>query len=74
MFFRSVARGQEGNVRDVDFLIEMEEDASALGVGGFQYEAQRLLGVEIDVIPRFELPAVEDREFAENLQLDTISL
>lgn len=66
--FGSVARGQDAEVSDVDFLIGMEEDASALGVGGFQYDAQQLLGVEIDVILTFALPAVEDRDFFHNIQ------
>ena len=33
--FGSVARGESDETSDVDFLIEMEEGASTLGVGGF---------------------------------------
>jgi predicted nucleotidyltransferase len=38
--FGSVARGESKDVSDVDFLIEMDENVSALGVGAFQYEVQ----------------------------------
>ena len=53
--FGSVARGESKDVSDMDFLIEMDEDVSALGVGAFQYEVQQFLGVKIDVIPTFAL-------------------
>ncbi|MCL5429341.1 MAG: nucleotidyltransferase domain-containing protein [Chloroflexi bacterium] len=33
--FGSVVREESTESSDVDFLIEMEKDASALGVGGF---------------------------------------
>ena len=49
--FGSVARGESKEVSDIDFLIEMDESVSALGVGAFQYESQKLLGIKIDVIP-----------------------
>lgn len=72
--FGSVARGVSDDTSDVDFLIEMEEGASALGIGGFQYEVQQLLGIRIDVVPTFVLPRVEDREFVENIQKEAVVL
>ncbi len=51
--FGSVARGESKDVSDIDFLIEMDENVSALGVGAFQYEVQQMLGIKIDVIPTF---------------------
>lgn len=72
--FGSVARRESAAASDVDFLIEMEAGASALGVGGFQYEVQKLLGVWIDVIPSHVLPAVRDREFVAHIQAEAIAL
>lgn len=72
--FGSVARGDNSEISDVDFLVEMDEGASALGVGGFQYEVQQLLGIGIDVIPTFVLPNVDDRDFVQNIQNEAVLL
>ena len=72
--FGSVARGESSEISDVDFLIEMEADASALGIGAFQFETQKLLGIHIDVIPTFTLPKVEDKIFVQSVQSEAIAL
>jgi predicted nucleotidyltransferase len=72
--FGSVARGESNDISDVDFLIEMESNASAFGVGAFQYEVQQLLGTHIDVIPTFTLPNVEDKAFAQSVQSEAVAL
>ena len=72
--FGSVARGNDSNTSDVDLLIEMKSGASAFGVGGFQFEVQKLLGVQIDVIPTFVLPNVDDKDFVQSLQRDAVAL
>jgi predicted nucleotidyltransferase len=72
--FGSVARGDETNLSDVDFLIEMESGESAFGVGAFQFEVQKLLGIQIDVVPTFALPNVDDRNFVQSLQREAILL
>lgn len=72
--FGSVARGESSDVSDVDFLIEMDDNASAFGVGAFQYEAQQLLGINIDVIPTFALKRVEDHDFVKSVQSDAVAL
>lgn len=72
--FGSVARGEAAASSDVDFLIEMDKDASALGVGGFQFEAQALLGAALDVVPTFALHQNTDREFVEAIQAQAIPL
>ena len=72
--FGSVARGDDNEVSDVDFLVEMDEGASALGIGGFQYEVQQLLGIETDVIPTFVLPKVDDQDFVQNIQSEAVPL
>jgi predicted nucleotidyltransferase len=72
--FGSVARGESQELSDIDFLIVLDESASVFGVGGFQYEAQKLLGVEIDVIPSFVLDKLNDRGFTERVQAEAIPL
>lgn len=72
--FGSVIRGESGEASDIDFLVDLEAGASAFGVGGFQYEAQQLLGVEIDVVPTFALAKVEDRDFVKNVQAEAVAL
>lgn len=72
--FGSVARGEDTKVSDVDFLVEMDDDVSALGVGAFQYEVEQLLGIQIDVIPTFALQGVDDQDFVRSVQADAIVL
>jgi predicted nucleotidyltransferase len=72
--FGSVARGEGSDASDVDFLIEMVEDASAFGIGAFQYEAQQLLGINIDVVPTYTLQRIEDQDFVEAVQAEAVAL
>ena len=72
--FGSVARGESSDVSDLDLLIEMESGASAFGVGAFQFEVQKLLGVRVDVIPAFTLPKIEDKSFVQSVQGDAVAL
>ena len=72
--FGSVARGDICEISDVDFLVEMDDNASALGIGGFQFDVQQLLGVEIDVIPTFVLPRVDDQDFVRNITSEAVAL
>jgi predicted nucleotidyltransferase len=72
--FGSVARGESTEISDVDFLIELEDDASVFGVGAFQFESQKLLGIPTDVIPTFTLSNVEDIDFVQSVQSEAIAL
>lgn len=72
--FGSIARGENQKQSDVDFLVEMESGASLFGVGGFGYEAQQLLGIQVDVVPKSVLPHTKDREFVKNIERDAIQL
>ena len=72
--FGSVARGESTAISDIDFMIEMDRDASALGIGGFQFEVQQLLGIGIDVIPTFVFPKVDDKEFIQTIQSEAVAL
>lgn len=72
--FGSVARGETTSKSDVDFLVEMQAGASLFGAAGFGYEAEKLLGVPVDVVPLSVLPQVEDQSFATAIQREAISL
>ena len=72
--FGSVARGESNKTSDIDFLIDMEAGASAFGIGAFQFEVQKLLGIHTDVIPSFTLPLVEDQSFVQAVQAEAIAL
>ena len=70
--FGSVARGVSTSTSDVDFLLEMEEGASLFGCSGFGYECEKLLGIQIDVIPSSVLSQVDDQEFVKNVRHDAV--
>jgi hypothetical protein len=72
--FGSVARGETRTESDVDFLIEMTASASALGVGGFQYDVQQLLGVDVDVVPTFALSREKDEAFVKAIEAEAVAL
>jgi hypothetical protein len=72
--FGSVARGNNTRRSDVDFLVEMDEGASLFGIAGFGYEVEKLLGIQVDVVPISVLPQVKDRQFVEKIQKEAIAL
>lgn len=48
--FGSVARGEDDENSDVDFLVELEEGRSLLDLGGLLVELRELLGHPVDVV------------------------
>ncbi|MCE1255672.1 MAG: nucleotidyltransferase domain-containing protein [Anaerolineae bacterium] len=72
--FGSIARGSSTPQSDIDFLVEMQEGQSLFGVAGFGYEAEKLLGIPVDVVPVSSLSQVNDREFIGNIQREAIVL
>jgi predicted nucleotidyltransferase len=48
--FGSVARGEQKDGSDVDFLVEFEDHRSLLDHGGLLMDLQELLGCEVDVV------------------------
>jgi uncharacterized protein len=72
--FGSAARGEDTPRSDVDFLVEMRSGASLFGIAGFGYEAEKLLGVPVDVVPLSVLSSIEDREFASRVQSEAVLL
>ena len=72
--FGSVARGESGATSDVDFLIELEQGQSALGVGAFQHETEQLLGIHVDVVPTFALRGIEDQAFVDAVESEAVAI
>jgi len=72
--FGSVAWGDNCSQSDVDFLVEMQAGVSLFGVAGFGYEAEKLMGVPVDVVPVSVLAQVEDQDFVTNIQKEAVSL
>jgi uncharacterized protein len=48
--FGSVARGEDDENSDIDFLVELEEGRSLLDLGGLLVELRDLLGHPVDVV------------------------
>ncbi len=72
--FGSTVRNEATPQSDIDFLVEMQEGTSMFGIGGFSYEAEKLLGVQVDVVPLSALPQISDREFVKNIQEGALAL
>lgn len=48
--FGSVARGEDDENSDIDFLVDMEPGRSLLDLGGLLVELQELLGCPVDIV------------------------
>jgi len=48
--FGSVARGEDDDKSDVDFLVDLEPGRSLLDLGGLLMDLQDLLGRDVDVV------------------------
>ena len=72
--FGSVARGESTPASDVDFLLDMNRDASLFGVGGFIHDSSKLLGIKVDAVPRCVLAQVDDQAFAHRIQEEAVPL
>jgi predicted nucleotidyltransferase len=72
--FGSVARGESTEHSDVDFLVEIQENASLFDVAGFSYDIEKLLGLSVDVVPASLLPMVADQCFAKKIKEEAVLL
>jgi len=54
--FGSVARGEESDDSDIDFLVELEQGRSLLDLGGMLMDLREELGVEVDLTTTSSLP------------------
>ncbi|TCL62259.1 hypothetical protein EDC14_10262 [Hydrogenispora ethanolica] len=48
--FGSVARGDDDEKSDIDFLVELEPGRSLLDLGGLLIELEDLLGCSVDIV------------------------
>jgi uncharacterized protein len=68
--FGSVARGEARTGSDLDLLIDLPERSGFLTLGAIARDVERLVGVEVDVVPASALrPTYRDRILAEALPL-----
>jgi len=64
--FGSVARGEDDEKSDVDFLVDLEDERSLLDLGGLLMDLRVLLDREVDVVSSDGLRArIRDRVLAE---------
>ena len=55
--FGSVARGEDDDQSDLDFLVDLDPGRSLLDLGGLQFELEALLGRPVDVVTESGLKA-----------------
>lgn len=63
--FGSVARGDNGENSDVDFLVEFEMGRTLLDLIGLKLDLQDLLGATVDVVTPNSLRYIRERVLAE---------
>jgi predicted nucleotidyltransferase len=54
--FGSARHGRDREGSDLDLLVDPRPDASLFDLGAIQYEVERLVGVEVDVLTPDDLP------------------
>ncbi|OGR89748.1 MAG: nucleotidyltransferase [Elusimicrobia bacterium RIFCSPLOWO2_01_FULL_60_11] len=68
--FGSVARGEDDEASDIDFLVDMTPGHSLLDLGGFMMDVQSKLGHRVDVVTESGLrPRIHDRVLREAIPL-----
>lgn len=67
--FGSVARGENTERSDVDFLVDMEPGRTLFDLAGFVADLQDLLGLRVDVVTPGGLKYTRERILAEAVHL-----
>lgn len=68
--FGSVATGENRPGSDIDFLVDLDEGRGLLDLGGFLWDLQNLLGVEVDLVESGSVhPYIRGRVLAEAVPL-----
>jgi len=68
--FGSVARGEDDDISDVDFLVDLEEGRGLFSLGGLVMDLRVLLGRGIDVATPEDLkPRIKERVLKEAIPL-----
>jgi len=68
--FGSVARGDNVEDSDVDFLVDMDKGRTLFDLAGFVADLQDLLGVNVDVVTPGGLRYIRERVMAEARPLE----
>jgi hypothetical protein len=63
--FGSVARGENRDGSDVDFLVEFDSERTLFDLIGLRLDLKDLLGVEVDIVTPNSLRYLRDRVVAE---------
>lgn len=67
--FGSIARGDQNDWSDIDFLVHMKPD-SGFGIGGLKWRLEELLNCKVDVISDTSLnPMIKESILNEAVQL-----
>ena len=53
--FGSAVRGGDGAARDLDLLVTGGDETSLFDLSGFQFEVEKLIGVQVDVVEEIAL-------------------
>ena len=68
--FGSVARGEDTETSDIDFLVDLDDGVGLVALAGLRRELTELLGVDVDVVPVTTLkPGVRANILAEAIEL-----
>lgn len=68
--FGSVARGDNNDGSDIDFLVDLDPDRNLMDLGGLLMDLRDLLGREVDVVTEAGLrPRVAMRVLADAIEL-----
>jgi predicted nucleotidyltransferase len=67
--FGSVARGDNRQESDVDFLVDMDKGRTLFDLAGFVADVQDLLGVRVDVVTPGGLRYLRERVLTEAVSL-----
>lgn len=68
--FGSVARGDNTDGSDIDFLVDLDPDRNLMDLGGLLMDLRDLLGREVDVVTEAGLrPRVAKRVLADAIEL-----
>jgi predicted nucleotidyltransferase len=68
--FGSVARGEDTEISDLDFLVDADDEATLFDLGGLQFDLQRLLGVKVHLLTEDEIHP----DFRKNCLHEAISI
>ncbi|MEI7669953.1 MAG: nucleotidyltransferase family protein [Pseudomonadota bacterium] len=67
--FGSVARGEESEASDIDFLVKLLPETSLLDLAGMWGDLKELLGTKVDIVSEATIPVYTSHIFEESVIL-----